>query len=284
VPVPPGAAGEIHVGGVGVGRGYRDDPRHTAEAFVPDPFTAARGARLYRSGDLGRWSRVGSLEFLGRIDHQVKVRGFRVELGEVEAALGRLDGLREAVVLAPGDQRLAAFVVPEAGHEVDPAALRAALAETLPEYMVPSAFTVLSELPLTPNGKVDRADLARRSPAAGDVRSDLDYVAPRTDDERRLAEIWAELLDRGEVGVHDNFFALGGHSLLAMQIISRARSGFGVDLPLRRLFQEPTVAGLAGAIAQARDEGRRDEAPAIRRLSREAHRVRRGPLEEGGRR
>ncbi|HYU31153.1 MAG TPA: amino acid adenylation domain-containing protein, partial [Thermoanaerobaculia bacterium] len=246
--VPVGVVGEIHIGGGGVARGYLGRPGLTAERFVPGP-----GGRLYRTGDLARLTKDG-LVWLGRADHQVKIRGFRIELGEVEAALVRQPGVREAVVLAredaPGDRRLVAYVVlRETGESTD---LRSALRRSLPEAMVPSEVVTLESLPLTANGKVDRRALARMASAA--VREEAHFTAPQGPAEELLAGIWAEVLGAGRlgpqarIGAHDDFFALGGHSLLATRVISRIREAFGVEVPLRALFETPTVAELAGRI------------------------------------
>ncbi|HVS00904.1 MAG TPA: amino acid adenylation domain-containing protein, partial [Thermoanaerobaculia bacterium] len=211
-PVPIGVAGEMYVGGPGVALGYLNRPELTAERFVPDQL----GARLYRSGDLGRWRASGELEYLGRIDHQVKVRGFRIELGEIESVLLQKPGVEAAVVLAredmPGDRRLVAYVVGEAEG------LRAWVKERLPEYMVPAAFVALEALPLTPNGKVDRKAL----PAPGLDRSESGYVAPRTEEEEMLAAVWSQVLGLDRVGVEDNFFALGGDSILSLRVVAMA--------------------------------------------------------------
>jgi amino acid adenylation domain-containing protein len=246
-PVPVGVHGELLIGGEGLARGYLGRPALTAERFVPDPYSGEPGARLYRTGDLARFLPDGELEYLGRLDHQVKVRGFRVELGEVEAALLRHPSVAEAVVVAReaagGDLRLVAYVA-GGGVVVAPAAeLRALLKESLPEHMIPSAFVTLESLPLTPNGKIDRKAL----PAPEQSRDELGatYIAPRTAVEKVLAGIWSEVLGLERVGVADNFFDLGGHSLLATQVVARVREAFEVELPLRRLFEEPTVAGLA---------------------------------------
>jgi amino acid adenylation domain-containing protein len=239
-PVPPGEVGEIHIGGSGVTRGYLGKPELTAERFVPDPFGAEPGARLYRTGDLGRWTRDG-IEFLGRIDHQVKLRGIRIELGEVEARLELHPGVREAAVVLAGD-RLVAFVV---GGEVDN--LRAALAEALPEPMVPASFVLLDRLPRLPSGKVDRAALQGKFEEAPSPRP---VVAPRTPTERRLAEIWAAVLGRGSrdtVSVEDNFFELGGHSIQSIQISHRAAAA-GIEVTPRDLLHHPTIAGLAALV------------------------------------
>ena len=245
---PIGVAGELYVGGPGLARGYLNRPELTAERFIADPFSDESGARLYRSGDLARRTSDGELEYLGRIDHQVKLRGFRVELGEIESALCQYPGVREATVLVredtPGDQRLVAYVVSVNGFE--PSEARKHLLGRLPEYMAPSAYVRLDALPLTPNGKVDR----RALPAPAKDRADEEsYVAPRNDAEQRLATIGASVLSVERLGVLDNFFELGGHSLLATQFVSRIREAFGVEVPLRVFFEAPTVAALADAIA-----------------------------------
>ena len=272
-PVPIGVTGELYIGGAGVARGYLNRPALTAEKFLPDPFSAVPGARMYRTGDLARYRPDGNIEFLGRADHQVKIRGFRIELGEIEAALGQHPAVREAVVLAQeaatGDdstslrteKRLVAYVLAEREPRPTTTDLRHFLQEKLPEYMVPAVFVPLDALPLMPNGKIDRRAL--RAPDR--LRPELDraFVAPRTPTEALLAEIWAQLLDIERVGIHDNFFDLGGHSLLATQLVSRARETFQVEIPLRRLFEAPTVAGLAESIEAARQAGQSLLAPPI---------------------
>ncbi|HEU0077931.1 MAG TPA: AMP-binding protein, partial [Longimicrobiaceae bacterium] len=245
---PLGVPGELRIGGAGVARGYLGRPELTAERFVPDAFAAEPGARAYRSGDRARWLPSGELEFLGRVDAQVKVRGFRIEPGEVEAALERHPAVREAAVVvredAAGERRLVAYVAAD-GEAADAAELREHLRGRLPEYMVPSAVVVLDALPLTPTGKVDR----RALPAP--EGSGEEFVAPRTPAEAALAGIWAEVLGAERVGVHDDFFALGGHSLLATRVATRVQEAFGVDIPLRAIFEAPTVAGLAERVEAA---------------------------------
>jgi acyl-coenzyme A synthetase/AMP-(fatty) acid ligase len=242
-PAPVGLAGELYVGGAGVARGYLGRAGLTAERFVPDPFSPGAGARMYRTGDLGRWRADGTLEFLGRADFQVKVRGFRVEPGEIEARLAAHPGVREAVVLAlddgSGGKRLAAWYV---GEALESEALRAHLSAHLPEYMVPAAFVRLESLPLTPNGKLDRRALP---PPAGDAYARRGYEAPVGETEQALAEIWCEVLRIERVGRHDDFFELGGHSLLAVQVISRVRQVLAVDLALRSVFESPTLSQLS---------------------------------------
>ncbi|HLL48541.1 MAG TPA: amino acid adenylation domain-containing protein, partial [Longimicrobiaceae bacterium] len=246
LPMPIGVAGELYVGGAGLARGYLDRPGLTAERFVPDPFSGEAGARLYRTGDRVRWMADGTLEYLGRLDVQVKVRGFRIELGEIEVRLAEHPHVREAVVLAredaPGDRRLVAYVV----GAVETHALRAYLRQSLPEYMVPSAFVALERLPLTPNGKLDRKAL----PAPDLASAEEKYVAPRTPVEEVLAGIWAEVLRLERVGVEESFFELGGHSLLATRVVSRVRELFAVEVPLRALFKGPTVAELAVRVGE----------------------------------
>jgi amino acid adenylation domain-containing protein len=245
---PPGVAGELHIGGVQVGRGYLGRPALTAEKFIPDPFSAEPAARMYRTGDLARWGRDGAVDYLGRIDFQVKVRGFRIELGEIEAVLRAHPGVRDAAVLArpdaSGDLRLVGYVAAPA-DVVAVADLQAHAAARLPAFMVPSAVVVMDAFPVTPNGKLDRKALPEPEAAAGAA----DAVAPRTPAEELLAGIWAQVLGRDAVGVHDDFFALGGHSLLATRVAARVRQAFGVELPLRAMFEASTVAGLAERIA-----------------------------------
>ncbi|QRK05610.1 non-ribosomal peptide synthase/polyketide synthase [Archangium violaceum] len=243
-PVPVGVPGELYVGGEGLALGYLNRPELTAEKFVAHPFSQEPGAKLYKTGDVAKYLPDGNLEYLGRRDAQVKVRGFRIELGEVEAALAKHPGVGEVVVTARdeelGGKRLVAYVVPR--QEVAVGALRAFLKESLPEQMIPSAFVLLESLPLTPNGKVDRAALPVPE-ASGEARDT--YVAPRTELEQVVADLWAALLKQPRVGARDNFFELGGHSLLAMQAVLRLRETLRVELPVRVFFEAPTVAELA---------------------------------------
>jgi amino acid adenylation domain-containing protein len=247
-PVPLGVPGEIYVGGAGVARGYLNRPELTAERFVRDPFSADAEARLYRSGDLGRRRAGGDLEYLGRIDHQVKIRGFRIELGEIEAALSQQPGVRETVVTlreeASGDRRLVAYVAGEGDHDALTEDLRNRLRQVLPEYMVPSAFVILDSLPLNQNGKVDKKAL----PAPAAVGRGRDLVPPQGRVQEVVAAVWKDVLGLESVGAHDNFFDLGGHSMLAARLLGRLRDAFAVDVPLRSLFQQPTIAGLADVI------------------------------------
>ncbi|MGK4003929.1 amino acid adenylation domain-containing protein [Sorangium sp. So ce1036] len=245
-PVPVGVVGELYLGGQGLARGYWARPDLTAERFVPDPFADRPGERLYRTGDRARWRADGQLEFAGRVDHQVKLRGFRIEPGEIEARLGEQPGVREAVVIVrqdrPEERRLVAYVA--AGADVSPEELRRALKAQVPDYMVPSAFVVLEELPHTPYGKIDRRALPLPAAPSGQA------AAPRTEAEAALAGIWAELLGRPAVGVQENFFELGGDSILALQVVSRARAA-GLSLTPRQIFQHQTIADLAAAAASA---------------------------------
>ncbi|HST57443.1 MAG TPA: amino acid adenylation domain-containing protein, partial [Longimicrobium sp.] len=249
-PVPVGVPGELYIGGVQVARGYQGRAAMTAERFVPDPFSAEGGARLYRTGDRVRWRTDGAIEYLGRLDFQVKVRGFRIELGEIESVLRAYESVTDCVVVAradAGETRLVAYIVGEAEAE----ALRAHVRRSLPEYMVPSAFVTLDALPLTANGKLDRKALP--APELGSTEGQS--AAPGTPTEEVLAEVWAEVLRLERVGVDDNFFELGGHSLMAIRVVSRIRAVFGVELPLRALFEGPTVAELAGRVEELRRAG-----------------------------
>ncbi|MFC4159172.1 amino acid adenylation domain-containing protein [Chitinimonas lacunae] len=251
-PLPPGLAGEIHIGGAGVARGYLNRPDLSRERFIPDPFDRDPAARLYKTGDLGRWLADGTLEYLGRNDFQVKIRGYRIELGEIEARLAACDGVRQAVVVARGepggDQQLVAYLLAEPQATLTPAALRAQLAAHLADPMLPSAFMVLEAFPLTPNGKLDRKAL----PApAEDARIRSEFEAPLGETETVLASLWQGLLKLEQVGRHDNFFALGGHSLLATQVVARIRQAFQIELPLRSFFAAQTLAELARQVALA---------------------------------
>jgi amino acid adenylation domain-containing protein/FkbM family methyltransferase len=261
-PVPPGAPGELCLGGA-LSRGYLGLPGETAACFVPDALSGEPGARLYRTRDRARFGYDGTLTFLGRLDHQVKLRGFRVELGEVEAMLARQPGVRAAVVLARDSAtglRLVACVVAQPGATPAPRELREGLERQLPRYMVPAEFHLLERLPLTSGGKVDRAALLR---LAAETRQEPVRVAPRTATEALLAEIAADVLGLPEVSVHDDFFELGGHSLLAIRLLSRVRAILEVEVPLRGFFDAPTVAGLAAVVARAREAGLRAAPPIV---------------------
>jgi amino acid adenylation domain-containing protein len=247
-PVPVGIYGELLIGGPGLARGYLNHPELTAEKFIPHPFNGAGGARLYRTGDLVRYLVDGNIEFAGRRDQQVKIRGFRIELGEVEAALCTHEAVRQAVVVARaderGERRLVAYVIE--AEEVSGSELRAHLKERLPDYMLPALFVTVAEMPLTANGKVDRERLPQPEGLLDEESGE--YVAPQTAIEEVLAGIWGEVLGVERVSRQDNFFDIGGHSLLATRVISWVRKVFKVELALRTLFEEPTVAGLAAAL------------------------------------
>jgi amino acid adenylation domain-containing protein len=251
-PVGAGVPGEIYIGGVGLARGYLDRPGLTAERFVPDPF-GAPGARMYRTGDRARLLPDGDLDFLGRVDDQVKVRGFRIELQEIEAVVSAHADVRQATVVVrednPGERRLVAYVVFRDAGDDSVTRLRDFVRGSLPNYMVPSAFVVLEQIPRTTSGKVDRKAL----PAPANIRRDMAtaFVAPRNALESALSAIWGEVLGIDEVGVEDNFFELGGHSLLATQVVARAEAALGTEIPLRNLFESPTVAGMAAALTQS---------------------------------
>ncbi|MEO6193523.1 MAG: amino acid adenylation domain-containing protein, partial [Thermoanaerobaculia bacterium] len=259
-PLPVGVPGELLIGGIQVGRGYLARPDLTAERFIPDPLSGEAGARLYRTGDLARLLADGAADFLGRIDHQVKLRGLRIELGEIEAALSRHPEVAQAVVVVredtPGNALLTAYYVPTGEAAPGAADLRAALRAELPEYMVPAWFVPLSGLPLTSSGKVDRKALP--APEGGRAGG-REFVPPQGPVQERLAAIWAEVLRVERVGAHDNFFELGGHSLLATQVLSRVREAFDVELPLRVIFDISTVAGIAEAVMQKELERADDE-------------------------
>jgi acyl carrier protein len=233
-----------------VARGYLNRPELTAERFVPHAFSTQPGARLYRTGDLARFLANGNIEFLGRTDDQVKVRGFRIELGEIESVLGEHPLVREVAVVArddsPSEKRIVAYVRSREGQRPSTTDLRRHLQERLPDYMLPSAFVMVDSMPLTETGKIDRSAL----PAPEDARPELaqKYVVPQSALEQVLAGIFIETLKVERVGIQDNFFELGGHSLLATQVTSRIRQLFSVNLPLRRLFEDPTVSALAAAV------------------------------------
>jgi amino acid adenylation domain-containing protein len=291
-PVPIGVPGELYISGAGLARGYLNQPVLTAERFLPAPAALAPTTRLYRTGDLVRYRPDGNLEFLGRLDEQVKVRGFRIELGEIEAVLQQHPQVRETVVVVqeepPGHKRLVAYVVlrplstgMEPSSESGATALshngpwttvlRDFLRQRVPEYMVPSAFVFLDALPLTPNGKVDRHALPRPEQMHDELATT--FVAPHTTAEQALTEIWARVLQRERVGIHHNFFDLGGHSLLATEVIAAVRDAFRVEVPLRHLFENPTIAGLAEVIEQAHCSGAGPQRQTIVPITREAHRV-----------
>ncbi|HEX6037550.1 amino acid adenylation domain-containing protein, partial [Longimicrobium sp.] len=254
--VPFGAAGELCIGGAGLARGYLGRAALTAERFVPDAVSGEAGARLYRTGDRVRWTEDGVLEFIGRTDFQVKVRGFRVEPGEIESALAALPSVAEAAVVARED-RLVAYVTARGGARLEPSGLREALVRTLPEHMVPAAFVVLDALPRTTSGKVDRRALPAPAEADGEARAA--FAEPATETERALAAAWSEVLKVEGVGADDSFFALGGHSLRAMQLVSRVRAAIEVELPLRTIFEAPRLRDLAARVDALRHQARASE-------------------------
>ncbi|NEP28402.1 non-ribosomal peptide synthetase, partial [Moorena sp. SIO3I6] len=250
-PVPIGVPGELHIGGDGLATGYHNRPELTSDKFIVNPFDKSQATRLYKTGDLGRYLPDGNIEFIGRIDHQVKIRGYRIETGEIEATLTQHPTVKETVVLARednyGNKGLVAYLVLESEiievsetEQIDK--LKHYLKQQLPEYMIPSRFVLLSQLPLTPNGKVDRKALPAPDLA---ISASTEYMAPETETQKVLAEIWAEVLGIEQVGIHDNFFDLGGHSLMATQVVSRVRQAFGNELTLQGLFESPTIAGIA---------------------------------------
>lgn len=251
-PMPIGVPGELHIGGSGLARGYLNRPDLSAERFINSRVQGSN-VRLYKTGDLVRYLSNGEIEFLGRIDHQVKIRGFRIELGEIEATLSSHTQIRESVVISQNDKsgdRLIAYVVTHGFEQTDSIAieLRSFLQDLLPTYMIPAAFVPLQSLPLMPSGKIDRKALPAPNPSSR--MSDNELIPPRNKTEQQLLQIWDELLDQAEISIHDDFFALGGHSLLATQVIARVRSLLAVDIPLRSLFESPTIAGLSQVISQ----------------------------------
>jgi acyl carrier protein len=250
LPVPVGIVGELMIGGAGVARGYLGRAGLTAERFIRNPFQGNGSERLYRTGDLARYQSDGNIELLGRLDHQVKIRGHRVELGEVESLLNEHPAVRETVVIAKevanGDKRLVAYVVPREGQLPTRNELRRYAQERIPDFMVPAQVVIMTAFPQTPNRKIDRRALP--SPEADALEIESDFEPPVTMVEEDVARLWTELLGVQRIGRRDNFFEAGGHSLLAMQLVVRIRERFTVDLPLKNLFERPTVAGLAEVI------------------------------------
>ncbi|MGK7942438.1 MAG: amino acid adenylation domain-containing protein [Crocosphaera sp.] len=278
-PVPIGVPGELHIGGIQLARGYLNRPELTQQKFIPNPFSSEPQAKLYKTGDLARYLEDGNIEYLGRIDHQVKIRGFRIELGEIEAVLSQHPSLREVVVVVredePTNKRLVAYLVPQQ-NPVSISELREFLSESLPDYMVPSAFVWLEAMPLTPNGKLDR----RALPIPEETReTTTKFVSPRTPTEKIMADLIIEVLKVEKVGIYDNFFELGGHSLLATQAVSRLRKAFGINLSLRSLFESPTIAQLTPIIENLKENQSTNQSPTITKVSRKARRMKRSRLQ-----
>jgi acyl-coenzyme A synthetase/AMP-(fatty) acid ligase/acyl carrier protein len=283
-PVPTGVPGELYIGGTGLARGYLMRPALTADRFIPDPFSLEAGARMYRTGDRARFLSEGQIEFLGRSDQQLKVRGYRIEPGEIEFALKRHPAVREALVLAredsTGDKRLVAYMTLDRETEEGQLGLlpqlRNTLEDQLPDYMMPSSFVLLDKWPLTPGGKIDLHAL----PAPDSARSQEHgaVVAPRTPVEETLASIWSELLGLARIGIHDNFFESGGHSMLATQLISRVREKFQVEIALRQLFERPTIESFATVVEEAQHHSAEPQIPEIVPIARQAHRVKRSAI------
>ena len=270
-PVPLGVVGELYIAGDGVTAGYLNHPELTAERFVSNPFVENANVRMYRTGDLARYLADGNIEFLGRGDDQVKIRGFRIELGEIESVLAKRAGVKQAVVLVKederGDKRLLAYVVANRDQNNSPEELRVYLKQQLPEFMVPTAIVLLPRIPLNANGKIDRQALPE--PEMVETKA---YVAPKSPSEEIVAKIWTEVLRRDRISANDNFFDLGGHSLLATQVISRVREQFRIELPIRAIFESPTISSLAEAIDTADKSQLQTQPPAIVRVSREQYR------------
>jgi surfactin family lipopeptide synthetase C len=250
-PVPVGVPGELYIGGAGLARGYLNRADITAEKFIPHPFSREAGARLYKTGDKARYLSDGNVEFLDRLDRQIKIRGFRVELGEIESVLSQIPEVKDCVVIdredVPAQKRLVAYLV-SSSQQLAIAQLRSFLKQQLPDYTIPSAFVQLEALPLTSNGKIDRRALPVPDPTRHELKES--FIAPRSPFEEAIADIWCQVLHIERVGIHDNFFDLGGHSLIATQLVSRLRDAFEVELPLRSIFESPTIAELAIAIVQ----------------------------------
>ncbi|NCR20497.1 MAG: amino acid adenylation domain-containing protein [Microcystis aeruginosa L111-01] len=267
-PVPIGVPGELHIGGMGLARGYLNRPELTQEKFIPNPFSNYPDSRLYKTGDLARYLPDGKIEYLGRIDNQVKIRGFRIELGEIEALLNQNQAVQSSCVIVRednlGDKRLVAYVVPQPEINLTINEIRQFLRAKLPDYMVPTAFVFLDTFPLTPNGKIDRCTLP-----APDLQGQGEYIAPRNPIEEKMARIWAEVLKLERVSIEDNFFELGGHSLLATQVISRCQEAFEIALPLRYLFESPTIAQLSAVILKELQTGLGLKLPSIVPVNRE---------------
>ncbi len=275
MPVPEGGVGELYIGGIGVGRGYLNNAERTAEVFLPDTFSGEPGKRLYQTRDRARYLPDGSIQFLGRSDNLIKIRGLRIEPSEIEVVLERHPAIQETVVLAretgDGNRFLVAYIVPTQDKAPTSEELRAWLRMKLPEYMIPTIFMQLDVMPLNANGKLDRHGL----PAPDLSRPELQatYVQPHTLLEETIAAIWSQVLEIEQVGIHDNFFALGGDSLLAMQIISRLRATFSAEVPLHSFLEAPTVAQLADLLQESQATSVKDYKPPLKSISREAYRV-----------
>jgi len=261
--VPVGIPGELYAGGISLTRGYLNRPDITADRYAPDPFGRVPGARMYRSGDLARWLSGGHIEFLGRVDHQVNLFGHRIELGEIEAAFSQLQSVRQAAVALASDgsaqPALVAFLVPNGDGAITAREVKAFLKDRLPDYKTPSIYVFLDSMPLLPNGKINRLALASVAVDRPDNRHG--FVPPRNDIEKLVAAIWGELLKLEQVSVYDNFFSLGGNSLAGVQMIYRVANSLRIELPVRTLFEAPTVADLAEHIERLAS-GRRAPAPA----------------------
>ena len=259
-PLPPGLPGELYIGGQGVVRGYWNRPELTAERFIPDPFSSVPGARLYKTGDLVNLRSDGLMEFLGRTDHQVKIRGHRIELGEIEAHLSANHSVKSCVVVVredtPGDPKICAYWVPDPKAPTDSAMLREHLRETLPEYMIPAHLIEMPELPLTPNRKLDRNALPK--PDAASQRAQQAYVPPSNDIEKILVDLWKQLLGLDKVGIQDNFFDLGGHSLLVVQLHRHLKAAIDRPVPLTDLYRFTTIQALSDHLTSG---GSRSEDP-----------------------
>jgi amino acid adenylation domain-containing protein len=275
MPVPIGVVGDLYIGGIGVGRGYLNDAERTAEVFLPDPFSQEPGARLYKTRDRARYQPDGLIEFLGRSDNLVKIRGLRIELSEIEAVLERHPFIREIVVLAreaaDGNKYLVAYAVPAKDQVPASEELRTWLRDKLPEYMIPTVFVLLEAMPLNANGKLDRRALPVPDQPQPELQST--FVKPRTPLEETIAGVWSQVLKIEQVGTHDNFFALGGHSLLVLQVISRLRATFEVEVPMQSFLEAPTIAQLAEFLQQAQAKGAKSRKSPLRSVSREAYRL-----------
>ncbi len=279
--VPGGVPGELCVGGVGLARGYLNRPDITAEKFIPDLFSEKKGERIYRTGDLVKYLPDGNIEFLGRIDHQVKVRGFRIELGEIDAQVRKIENVVDTTVVVREDgtneKRIVVYIVLSSDENMDVQMYRSKLSEVLPDYMIPSAFVKLDKIPLTPNGKIDKTALPVPEISSADLG--VEYIEPRNEIEIKLVEIAKELLSADKIGVLDNFFMLGGHSLLATQFVSHIREEFKIELPLRQIFETPTIEGIALAVKKTiKNKKNTKMQPSIKKISRESMKINRSDI------